>query len=44
MGSLIGGYFADKYSGDVFLLLSIGGLISVIILALIMKSKESMTY
>ena len=40
MGSLIGGYFADKYSGDIFLVLGIGGLISVLILALIMKSKE----
>ena len=44
MGSLIGGYFADKYSGDIFLVLSIGGLISVLILALIMKSKESIIY
>ena len=40
MGSLIGGFLADKYSGDVFLVLGIGGLISVLILALFMKSKE----
>ncbi|MFX1558802.1 MAG: hypothetical protein ACFFC9_16245, partial [Promethearchaeota archaeon] len=40
IGSLIGGYFADIYSGNVFFIISIVLLIVNLILALIIKASH----
>lgn len=40
IGSLIGGYFADIYTADVFFIISIFCLLFIIIIAVILKIKE----